>query len=106
MQTVYYTTTNFIRHTDNVVDLNEYRRKLELAQEGSLAPQPEVFEYDFPAWGEWEAPAAPETRRQPDLQEVRPRRTDRRERRAWMLDACASLGILIMTLTFSLQILL
>ena len=40
MQTVYYQTSNFIRHTGNVVDLNEYRRKMALAQEGSLAPQP------------------------------------------------------------------
>ena len=39
MQTIYYTTTNFIRHTDNVVDLSEYRRKMALAQEGSLAPR-------------------------------------------------------------------
>ena len=37
MQTVYYTTRNFIRSTGNVVDLAEYRRKLAQA-EGSLAP--------------------------------------------------------------------
>jgi len=29
MQTVYCTTANFIRHTGNVVDLTEYRRRLE-----------------------------------------------------------------------------
>ena len=28
MQTLYYTTGNFIRHTGNVVDLTEYRRRL------------------------------------------------------------------------------
>lgn len=28
MQTVYYTTANFIRHTGNVVDFTEYRRRL------------------------------------------------------------------------------
>ena len=39
MQTVYYTTRNFIRSTGNVVDLAEYRRKLAQA-EGSLAPAP------------------------------------------------------------------
>ncbi len=32
MQTIYFTTTNFIRHEGNVVDLTEYRRKLALAQ--------------------------------------------------------------------------
>ena len=48
MQTIYYTTPNFIHSTGNVVDLNEYRRKLALAQEGSLAPQPRE-EVCFPA---------------------------------------------------------
>lgn len=32
MQTVYFTTSNFIRHEGNLVDLTEYRRKLALAQ--------------------------------------------------------------------------
>ena len=32
MQTMYYTTRNFIRHTDNVVDLTEYRRRLARAE--------------------------------------------------------------------------
>ena len=32
MQTVYFTTSNFIRHEGNVVDLTEYRRKLAQAQ--------------------------------------------------------------------------
>lgn len=27
MQTIYYTTTHFVRHTGNVVDLEEYRRE-------------------------------------------------------------------------------
>ena len=33
MQTRYYATENFIRHTDNVVDLTEYRRRLEQARQ-------------------------------------------------------------------------
>ena len=28
MQTLYYTTNNFVRHSGNIVDLSEYRRKL------------------------------------------------------------------------------
>lgn len=39
MQTVYYTTANFIRHHGNVVDLTEYRRRMERAadrDEGAL----------------------------------------------------------------------
>lgn len=104
MQTIYYSTNNFIQHNSNIVDLGEYRRKLALAEEGSLAPQPETeYTYDFP-WAE------AESRPQPVLREV-PRTTgstrrQRRERRAWMLDACASLGVVVMTLTFTLQILL
>ena len=96
MQTIYYTTTNFIRHTDNVVDLNEYRRKLALAQEGSLAPQPEVY------W-EQEEESAPEA---PVLRVVKPRASRRRARRAVMLETCASLSVVVMTLTFTLKVLL
>ena len=44
MQTIYYTTASFIRHTGNVVDLEDYRRKLALTQEGSLAPRLEESE--------------------------------------------------------------
>lgn len=42
MQTVYYTTANFIRHQGNLVDLTEYRRKLGRIEEEQLwaAPQP------------------------------------------------------------------
>ena len=101
MQTIYYSTPNFIQHNSNIVDLNEYRRKLAVAEEGSLAPQPEAeYAYDFP-WAE------AEVRQQPVLREVpRPSRRARRERRAWVLDACASLGVVVMTLTFTLHVLL
>ena len=94
MQPVYYQTSNFIRHTGNVVDLNEYRRKMALAQEGSLAPQPEIQDFE----DNWE---------QPVLREVtpRPRRSHQREKRAMVLDLCASLSVVVMTLTFTVQML-
>lgn len=95
MQTVYYTTSNFIRHTGNVVDLGEYRRRMSMAQEGSLAPQPE-----------WEEPAHEQAAELTVLPAVRPRRTSRRERRAWILDACASLGVVVMTVVFTVQVIL
>lgn len=89
MQTLYYTTTNFVRHTDNVVDLSEYRRKLERMQADRLRWQEcgdaeeETVEF------------AP-----------RPRRSAaRRERRAALLDLWASMGILVMTLTFTVHVL-
>lgn len=99
MQTIHYTTSNFIRHENNVVDFSEYRRKLALADEGSLAPKPRVEECgaDF-IEGEWERPV---------LREVAPRpRRSRRQTGAWALDIGASLGVVAMTLTFTLQVLL
>lgn len=98
MQTIYYTTPNFIHSTGNVVDLNEYRRKLALAQEGSLAPQPRE-EVCFPAGQEedWEAPR---------LREVRPRRALKARRRLMLLDACASLCVVVMTITITLHVLM
>lgn len=98
MQTIYYTTSNFIHHTGNVVDLNEYRRKLALAEEGSLAPQPEYAVFSQPVQEpEAEAPAH---------REARPRRSARRSRRAWALELCTSLSVLVMTMTFTVRILM
>lgn len=90
MQTLYYTTSNFIRHTDNVVDLSEYRRRLERMQADRLG------------WQEWEDAQESE----PAEIQSRPRRCgQRRERTAALLDVCASMGILVMTLTFTVYML-
>lgn len=81
MQTLYYTTSNFIRHTGNVVDLQEYRRRLELAN-------------------------GPECRREEEAPRPQAKSAPRRRRsRGMTLDYCASLGVLIMTLTFTVRIL-
>ena len=48
MQTLYYNTKHFICHQDNVIDLEQYRHKQMLAQEGSLAPQPQPEKFYFP----------------------------------------------------------
>ena len=98
MQTMYYKTSNFIQHTGNVVDLNEFRRRqAAAAQRDSLARQPEELE-----WYEEEPGFRPVvltmTRQQ--------RRRARRERRAWTLDACASLAVVVMTALFVLRIML
>ena len=94
MQTIHYTTTHFVRHTGNVVDLEEYRRKLALTREGNLAPLPE----------EREEPEAPRLHLVA-LQDRRARNSNRAARRAWALDICASMGVLLMTLTFTLRVL-
>ena len=93
MQTVYYTTSHFIRHTGNVVDLAEYRRKLAQA-EGSLAPAP--------------AQEEPVIRLVPHLTEVDRPRQERAPRRLprLSLDGWASVGVLVMTLTFTLRVLM
>lgn len=99
MQTMYYKTSNFIRHTGNVVDLNEFRRRqAAAAQRDSLARQPEVEAY----------PPEEEPGFQPVVLTLSPeeRRRTRRERRAWRLDAYASLAVVLMTLVFALRVML
>ena len=89
MQTLYYSTYNFIRPTNNVVDLNEYRRKLDRA------------EADRNCWCD-----QPEEEEEPQAVMPRPRRSQqRRERRAAMLDMLASMGMLVMTITVTLYVL-
>lgn len=93
MQTVYYKTSNFIQHNGNMVDLDEFRRRLDLAQRDSLARQPEEC-------------AEPAFRPVVLTMSREERRRARRERRAWVLDACASLSVVFMTLAFVLWIVL
>ena len=93
MKTIYCTTANITSSPEKVVRLEDYRRRLELAEEGSLAPQPLEREWDGVIQGPW-APAAP-----------RPR-SRRRRSPAVALDLLCSLGILGMTLAFTLRVLL
>ena len=80
MQTMYYTTRNFIRHTDNVVDLTEYRRRLERVR------QEQTFDFE------------PDCAPVPVQAAVAPRRS------TLLLDNCASFGIIVMTLVFTMQV--
>ena len=89
MQTIYYKTNHYVCHTDNVVDLNEYRRKLARVEQGSCAPQ---------VWEQEPLRAAPQSC-------PRKRRSSVRRRQGFMLDLFASIGVLVMTLTFTLRIL-
>ena len=99
MQTVYYKTSNFIQHSGNVIDLTELRRRQAAAQRDSLARQPE-------------AAYISEERSEPGFRPVvltmsrAQRRRARRERRAWTLDAYASLAVILMTAAFLLQMVL
>ena len=94
MRTMYYKTSNFIQHTGNLVDLDEFRRITAAAQPDSLArqPEPEPWPGEEPAF-------------RPVVLEATPK-ASRRERRAWALDACASLAVVLMTLLFALRVML
>lgn len=85
MQTVYFTTTNFIRHEGNMVDLTEYRRKLAAAQ-GQNVSEPEP-----------EEPARPVS--------ARSARRRRAARPGMMLDYAASVALIITALSFAAKIL-
>ena len=82
MQTVYFTTSNFIRHEGNMVDLTEYRRKLALAQgEAAGTEEPAVY--------------------------VPRRRTNRRRRTLTLgavLDCAASLVLIVTALSFMVSL--
>ena len=67
MQTIYATTTHFIRHQGNMVDLGEFRRKQALARAGSLAPRLEPEEASVQAAAPVlpVLPAAPRVRNRP-----------------------------------------
>ena len=88
MQTLYYTTKSFIRHQDNVVDLTEYRRRLAQAVQ---AQDPE------------EEDPAPQAQAEP--RRSRRSHTGRASRGALFLDGCASLGVVVMTVIFTLRVL-
>ena len=90
MQTVYYATSHYIRHEGNLVDLNEFRRKLSLSREMSLQAEQEELPENKP-----QIPLLPYTRKD---------HAKCFNRTAWVLDACASLGVIIMTLSFALTL--
>ena len=104
MRISYHTTSSFIRHTGNLVDLGEYRGKLEQVQRDSLARRRDPL-YEEP---EAETAGAEEPGFQPVVLAMSPgqRRRARRDRRSWTLDACASLAVVLMTLLFALRVLL
>ena len=104
MKTMYYQTSHFISHTDNLVDLGEYRSKLEQVQRASLARRREPLDETLEA----EADGAEEPGFQPVVLTMSPgqRRRVRRERRSWTLDACASLAVVLMTLVFVMRVML
>ena len=100
MQTVYYQTSSFIRHEGNLVDLTAYRRKRSAVSGGTGA-----------------AGAAPREKRGPALVLLEPAVPGRPPRRrpagrrrlgrlALALDLCASLAVVVLTLSAAASFLL
>ena len=91
MLTIYCTTANITSRPEKVVDLEDYRRRLDLEEEGNLAPQPRSREEDGVIQGPWV-----------------PRESRSRRRRVSfpaLLDLWCSVGIVAMTLTVTLRVL-
>ena len=102
MRITYYKTSSFIQHTGSIIDLAELRRRQAAAQRDSLARQPEsVLPPEEP-----DACGAPGFRPVVLTMSQSQRRRAGWERRAWMLDACASAAVVLMTLVFILRVLL
>lgn len=90
--------TSVIPHTGNIIDLDELRRFRALTQQDSLARRPEGDPWaveEESAFRPVVLTATPEERRRA-----------RRERRAWNLDVCASLAVILMTVLFALRMVL
>ena len=106
MQTIYYTTRNFVRSQGNVVDLGEYRRKLDMVRQTSLAPDyAEDYREEAPRC-EAPAPIRLVTEEESLRLARRERRSRRRERGAWAMDLLASLSVVAMTAAFTLTVLM
>ena len=89
MHTMYYTNGNYIRHADNVVDFNEYRRKLAAAGNGISCPELQI-----------------ETYTPVEYAPPRPRRSEeRRARRAMVTELISSAAVLLTTLMVTVQFL-
>ena len=95
MQTIYFTTNSFVRREGNVIDLTDYRRRLEqdkICKEEEEEPLPCPVHEIFPG-----------ARRMLTPEQKRERR---RVRVGWTADICASLGVVLMTAAFTVRVLL
>lgn len=102
MQTIYYRTSNFIRHEGNLVDLEAYRRKLAAAG-GECAPSP-CARREGTSAGEDRVRLRLAAPGESDC--LQGRRSERRVRRlSSLLDLCASLSVVAFTAVAVIQFL-
>ena len=93
MQTI-YTTSYRLGMREKIVDLNAYRRQLEQ----SMDEHEEDIEVEPLVWAREDKTVC---------EEMRPQRRSRRAARAgaWVMDICASAGVLARTLAFTVSVL-
>ena len=94
MQTI-YTTSSCLAARSKIVDLSEYRRRMDDRAEQpceELEVSPLLWAHERPARRESADNAFRRTRRAAGVS-------------AWLLDICASAGVLAMTVVFTLQVL-
>lgn len=89
-----YNTSNQNQCSPQVVDLNEYRRKLAMERSDLSAPEPQPYQGVVRC-----IPPAPPRRIAPQPA------VSLSHMSSWVLDVCASVCVCVMTLAFTLQVL-
>lgn len=104
MQTIYYQTSNFIRHQGNVVDMGTYRQRLDAVSGGHWVTEA------VPADVEWESRPAAELYVLEQACAAAPaapprRKNSRRALLRFWLDVCVSGAVLLLSMTAVMQFL-
>lgn len=92
MQTIYYAASHVVHHEDNLVDLDKFRRKLAQSQKQPTTSHTEDID---------SADCQPPITICPAVSRTRP---DHFNRIAWALDTFASVGVIMMTLSFAFML--
>ena len=97
MQTIYYRTKHFIRHQGNLVDLAAYRQKLSAVSGGDLAPALEEPAACLENPAEGHLRLLPKPARPSRCREGRQTRKAHLQRAAVVLDLCASIAVVALS---------
>ncbi len=102
MKTIYFETDQFVRRKGNVIDLNEYRERMQRRSSAPAVGEPVGFQWQVDD-SVWDAEEEEE-----ETEVARPVRRHRRRRLslADLLEACASGGALVLVITVWIQFLL
>ena len=103
MKTVYFTTDRFVRREGNVIDLNEYRERMQRAAEEPCAVNGSMprWVHDAPEWLSEVTPLRAESDRRAEAKRRRPS-----FQFGDLLEMAASAGALVLVATVWLQFLM